>query len=442
MTGAGTRRLLPASARDLPATFWWIWFSILVNWTGGFVGPLLTLYMTGQRGYSAAQAGAVISLIGLGGVLGTIGGGAAADRFGRRTTLFAAHGWTALCMAALGLVQTGAATAVAAFAMGAGAAAARPAMQAALADVVAPEDRQRAFALNYWALNLGVAVSSVLAGVLVTQGYTLVFLADAAATALCAVLVLAKVPETRPAAARRPGPDTRAPGKGEPGASVWRDRRFLAFCLAALLFASVFQQGSTMLPIAVARDGHDPTVFTWLHALNGALIVTLQVVLTRLVRDRSRSATLVVAALLLAAGFGLTAFADGVAAYALCVVVWTFGEMLQAPAGSSEAADRAPEHLRGRYQGTYGTAWTAAAFLAPAGGGLLLDAGGPAVLWGVCAALAVAAGLIWALITGPAHERAPAGPRPGARTGDGPPSPAGPPARESRTDVDLRGQPS
>ncbi|MET9508020.1 MFS transporter [Streptomyces flavidovirens] len=440
----GSQRLLPTSARGLPSAFWWIWLSILVNWTGGFVGPLLTLYMTSERGYSAAHAGAVISLIGLGGVLGTIGGGIAADRFGRRSTLFAAHCWTAVCMTSLGLVQAGWAIAVAAFAMGAGAAAARPAMQAALADVVPPEDRQRAFALNYWALNLGVAVSSVLAGVMVTHGYVLVFVADAAATALCAVLVMAKVPETRPRTAPKGSrsAEARPQQKDANDGSVWKDRPFLAFCFAALLFACVFQQGSTMLPIVVARDGHDPTVFTWLHALNGVLIVTLQVALTRLVRERSRAGTLLAASLLLAVGFGLMAFADGVIAYALCVVIWTFGEMLQAPAGSSVAADRAPERLRGRYQGLYGTAWTAAAFLAPAGGGLLLDFGGPGVLWGVCAALAVVAGVIWAWITGPLSKLARHEFRSGVRAGNGSPSPAGSPSRESHPNTELRGQPS
>ncbi|MET9966847.1 MFS transporter, partial [Streptomyces sp. NPDC006356] len=146
-------RALPGATRGLPAAFWWIWLSILVNWTGGFAGPVLAVYLTLERGYSAYHTGLVVSLIGLGAILGTTWGGIAADRFGRRATLVFAHCWTAVSMVLVGLSASPAPLAGAALALGVGQTAARPAMQAALTDVVAPEDRQRAFALNYWALN-------------------------------------------------------------------------------------------------------------------------------------------------------------------------------------------------------------------------------------------------------------------------------------------------
>jgi MFS family permease len=120
-----------------------------------------------------------------------------------------------------------------AFAVGVGSLAARPAMNAALADVVPQADRPRAFSLNYWAVNVGVAVSAALAGLMVTQGYVLVFVADAAATALCALIVLLKVPETRPAFAPRPPREARPP--------LRIDRRFLLFLFATLAIAAVYE---------------------------------------------------------------------------------------------------------------------------------------------------------------------------------------------------------
>ncbi|MGW5088448.1 MDR family MFS transporter [Streptomyces sp. 067-1] len=395
MTGAAHRRT--AVARGLPSAFWWIWLSILVNWVGGFAGPMLALSMTAGRGYSASSAGLVLSSIGLGGIAGTFLGGALADRIGRRTTMVVAHTWTAVSMALVGLSEAAWAVTLAATAMGIGATAVRPAMQASLTDLVPPQDRQRAFALNYWALNAGGAVSAVLAGLMVSHGYTLIFLADGAATLLCAVVVLVKVPETRPPRVPKTPAATAAPLP--PTVPVHRDRPFMLFVLMTTLFAVVFKQGTSTLPVVMSGEGHSPQMYSLVSAVNGLMVVVLQIPLTRLVGQRSRSMTLLAGGVLVGWGFGLTALAGSVAMFALTVVIWTVGEILQAPAGIAVTADRAPTHRRGRYQGMYGGAWSIAAFLAPACGGRVLDEWGQTTLWTLCAVLGTTAGSGCALIT-------------------------------------------
>ena len=394
----------------LPPVFWWIWVSLLVNWAGAFTRPVLALSLTAGHGYSVSYAGFVIALIGLGGVLGTVAGGVLADRLGRRPTLVLAHVVTAVAMVALGTANGRWQLEAAAFAVGVGTLAARPAMNAALADVVPPADRPRAFSLNYWAVNVGVAASSALAGVMVTFGYTPVFVADAAATALCALVVLLKVPETRPAIVPRPRHEARPP--------LRLDRRFLLFLLATLAIASVYEQSATTLPIVMVGAGLGAWTFALVQALNGLLIVLLQIPLTRWARRHSRRAVLVASALLIGWGFGLNAFADGLLGYAVIALVWTVGEILQMPVGSAVAADRAPSRLRGRYAALYTGAWSAAALIGPVGGGWLLDRGGPGAVWLACAALGALATAGFAFSTGVKL------PREVARTGEHSPEPA------------------
>ncbi|GHG01729.1 MULTISPECIES: MFS transporter [Amycolatopsis] len=400
--------------------FWWIWVSILVNWAGAFTRPVLALSLTAGHGYPVSYAGFVIALIGLGGLLGTVAGGVLADRLGRRPTLVLAHLITAVAMVALGTAGGHWQIEVAAFAVGAGSTAARPAMNAALADVVPQAHRQRAFSLNYWAVNVGVAASSALAGVMVTYGYTLVFVADAAATALCALIVLLKVPETRPAAAPRAHREART--------RLRLDRRFVVFLLATLAIASVYEQSATTLPIVMVGAGLGAWTFGLVQSLNGLLIALLQIPLTRWGRRHSRRAILVGSALLIGWGFGLNAFAGGLPGYAVVALVWTVGEILQMPTGSAVAADRAPGSLRGRYAALYTGAWAAAALLGPLGGGWLLDSGGPASVWLACAVLGALAAAGFAFATGtktPARgwrlSRAEPGdtPQPATKTGGG-----------------------
>ncbi len=71
-----------------------------------------------------------------------------------------------------------------------------PAFVAAIIDVVPVERRSRAFNLQFWAFNLGLAGASLLAGLLAEWSYAGLFLIDAAATLVTGLLIAWKVPET------------------------------------------------------------------------------------------------------------------------------------------------------------------------------------------------------------------------------------------------------
>lgn len=201
------------SVGGLPTTFWWLWTSTLINRLGGFVVTFLALYLTVDRGYSASYAGLVASLFGLGGAIAALVGGVLTDRIGRRPTLLAAQLMTALSTAALGFADGQLMIAAVAFLVGLSSNASRPAVSAMIADLVPAADRVRAFALNYWAVNIGFGVSAAVAGLVAAHGYLTLFIADAATTLLCAFVVFAKVAESRPrttpgqapAATPRPG---------------------------------------------------------------------------------------------------------------------------------------------------------------------------------------------------------------------------------------------
>jgi hypothetical protein len=54
---------------------WYVWWGTLVNRLGGFVIPLLTIYLTTVRAESVADAGLVVSVFGLGQIGASIVGG-------------------------------------------------------------------------------------------------------------------------------------------------------------------------------------------------------------------------------------------------------------------------------------------------------------------------------------------------------------------------------
>jgi MFS family permease len=326
MTAAALRRVTRETVSGLPREFWWLWTSTLVNRLGAFVAAFMALYLTLDRGYSASYAGLVAALHGLGGVISSLGAGVMADRLGRRPTLLLAQSSTAVAVAVLGFVQHPVAIAAVAFVVGMASNASRPAVQAMIADIVRPEDRVRAFSLNFWAINLGFAVSSMAAGFIAEYSYRAGFLVEAGMTLVCAVVVFAKLPESRPERAAK------EVGEPEVGlGTVLRDRRFMGVVGLSFLVALIIQQAFVGLPVAMGRAGFAPADYGMAIAVNGVLIVVLQIPVTRFIQHRDPGRLLVVSSLLIGYGFGLTAFAGSVGVFALTVCVWTLGEIVNAP---------------------------------------------------------------------------------------------------------------
>ncbi|GLF99729.1 MDR family MFS transporter [Streptomyces yaizuensis] len=396
MSAAALRRAVRESVSGLPREFWWLWTSTLVNRLGGFVATFLVLYLTADQGHSAAYAGLVVSLYGLGGVVASLGGGVMADRLGRRPTLLIAQTSTAFSVAVLGFVHHPVAIAAVAFVVGMATNASRPAVQAMLADIVPPEDRVRAFSLNYWAINLGFAISAVAAGFIAEYSYLAGFLGEALMTLICAIFVYVKVPESRPER------ELSASGvvEPEPGLlTVLRDGRFMGVVGLSFLIALIFMQGHVGLPLAMGDDGLSTSDFGLVMALNGVLVVVLQIPVTRFIEHRDPRRLLIVSSLLAGYGFGLSAFAGSVAFYAVTVAVWTLAEIVNAPTQTGLVVRLSPVHGRGRYQGVYSLSWSVATLVAPLGAGFMIDAWGQAWLWALCAVLGTVAGAgYWALM--------------------------------------------
>ncbi|MFK0283855.1 MDR family MFS transporter [Streptomyces sp. NPDC090499] len=394
MPSAALRRAVRETVSGLPREFWWLWTSTLVNRLGAFVATYMALYLTLDRGYSASYAGLVASLNGLGGVVSSLGGGVMADRLGRRPTLLVAQGSTAAAVALLGFVRDPVAIAAVAFLVGLASNASRPAVQAMMADIVRPEDRVRAFSLNYWAINLGFAVSSMGAGFIAEVSYRAGFLIEAGMTAVCAVLVFLRLPESRPQRAAAEAAEESTVSL----LTVVRDGRYMGVVGLSFLVALIFQQGSVGLPVAMGEAGFSPADYGMAIAVNGILIVVLQIPVTRVIQYRDPRSLLVVSSLLAGYGFGLTAFAGSVGVFALTVCVWTLAEIVNAPTQTGLVVQLSPVHGRGRYQGMYTLSWSAAALIAPLLSGVVIDRFGARWLWGVCAVVGTAAALGYGLL--------------------------------------------
>ncbi|MEV1317751.1 MFS transporter [Micromonospora arborensis] len=404
------RRWWHDTAGGLPATFWYLWAGLLINRAGAFAMLFLSLYLTDVRGASVGLAGTVVGAYGAGGAAGVLLGGVLADRWGRRATLLAAHLVTAGLMVALAFSRPLLLIAALSALIGVVHSMPSPAFVAAIVDVVPAERRSRAFNLQFWAFNLGMAVASLLAGVLAEASFTALFLVDAGATLTAAAVIGWKVPETLRVAA--PAVDLQPPAPSAPTSARPRrpglhtaltDRTFLVFVGLTFVLAVLTMQTSTIMPLAMSADGLGPSAYGSVVALGGALIVIGQLFVPRLIDRHRKDVVLAASTALLALGFGVLAVADELAVYLVAAAVWTVGSMLAAPPNAQINADLAPPQLRARYQSVFYLTFPAAAFVAPTLGGVSLQHLGDRH-WLIVGGLGMVAA-VGHLLAGPPRER-------------------------------------
>jgi MFS family permease len=365
-----------------------------VNRIGYVVEPFLALYLVGPRHLTATTVGVVLACFGAGSFASQILGGYLADRFGRRFTLVLGMAGTAVCFMLLASVRDLALIAVAAVFTGLFIDLYRPALTAAVADLVPAHARPRAFALIYWTINLGVATAGILGGLLADRSYWLLFAADAVTCLAFAVIIARAVPETRPQS---------TDGQGGGYARVLTDGVAMGLFVAILLGTTVFMQQLVTLPLAVRASGLSASAYGVIYAVNPITVILAQPLVMRVV-DRLRVVpTMAASVALIGVGFGLTAFADSVPLFAVTVLIWTVGEIGFNAVGPALIVEIAPPELRGRYSGLIGTAFGAAALFGPLAGTWLFGIT-PDVLWLSCLLTGLAsAGAVLAL--GPAIAR-------------------------------------
>lgn len=371
----------------LSPVFWVLWTSTLVNRMASFVGLFLALYLRELRGLDEAAAGWFVGLWGLGSIPAASLAGLLADRVGRRATMLLGFVTGGLATAAIAVVRDPVVLGALCFFGGGLLQLVYPASNAAIADVVPPEDRRRAYGLVYWAANLGFGFGFFVAGLVPTRHIPVLFLADAATSLACAAIVAWKVPETRPAIR------SHEPMLGGL-ARVFADRAYLGFVLLHVVALTIFVQFSLALPLDMADHGVGSQKFALLMALNCLGVVAIQPALQPLLRRVDPSWLLAACSALFAVGYGLNALVSTFPLYLAGAAFWTVGEVVGFPAASALVAAMSPLELRGRYQGVFSMVWGTAWTVAPIMGGQIMHRAGARVLWWLClaAGLAVAVG--------------------------------------------------
>ncbi|HEY0165501.1 MAG TPA: MFS transporter [Jatrophihabitans sp.] len=364
----------------LPRPFWLLWLGQTLYRVGLLAPAFLVLYLQEDGLADDRTIAVIVGLFGAGVLVGGLLGGVVADLVGARRTIL----WSqpvALVTAMLFLISTDIRViGVLSLLAGVLSSVDRPAAAGLIATLVPHEQFAKAYSILLIGFNVGMSLGPVLAGVLLTVAPAGLFVLWAASSLAYASLVWWLPVDERAAAAEQEGSTLlrrTVLGLVEP----FRSRVLLVFLGLTALLAAIYLQLNSTLPLHMRSEGLTAAEIGLIIAVNAVLSVLLLPLVPRLVRGMRDEVPLALAALLVAIGFGMNAFASGIPTFVAAVVVWTAGEVLWAPMSATFLAKRAPAGRTSSYQGAFFFAWNAAFVVGGPVGITVANAWGYELLW-------------------------------------------------------------
>jgi len=331
---------------------------VFVNRLGGFIQIFLVLYLI-DHGFTQTEAGTVLGAYGMGTIVGLLIGGWISDRIGARATVIATMAITACLIPVLlyfgnhsrnAIVLSGLVAAV-----GTVSQAYRPA-SASLVGQLTPANRHvMIFAMYRLATNLGTTGAPVLGLGLVALSYDWLFWGEAAAALCFAIVAAIALPKSSDNHGGKSdegvGRESSRPAARFGYLTIIRDGRFILFLIAMFAFSLIYIQYLVTLPLAVRAAGMNDTVYGFLVALNGFVVVTCELLVTKVVQQWDNRFVSVLGLLLVAVGISLYGGLWGVAGFVVATMIWSFGEIVAGPTMAAYPARAVAPELRGRSLG-------------------------------------------------------------------------------------------
>lgn len=376
-----------AAYKGLPKMAWLLSLIILINRSGSVVLFFLVLYLTSQLDYSMSDAGCMISVYGLGSLVGSYLGGWLSDKIGvirvmKFSLILSAIGYVILSYIKSPLLIT-----LFLFIVAVVAEAFRPANSTAMALVCTPENRARGFALNRIAVNLGVTIGPAIGGFLALISYSLIFWFDAL-TCMAAAIYLIFILRNKEFTHFKIN-DDKSSGLRKP----CNDRFYIVLLLLLFFTGIIFVQLLNTWPLYLKSFYKlIENQIGILFAINGIMIIIIELPLIHSIERRSTLKIMTIGTVLFALGFGILPLSTSYLFAAITVVIWTFGEILIFPLVTGLIANRASDENRGQYMGLFSFTFSLAFVIGPALGSWIYDNIGPHQLW-------ISSGVLGLLVT-------------------------------------------
>jgi MFS family permease len=344
--------------------------------------PFITVYFGAALGNYIA--GILMTVPPIFSIIGSLLGGALADRLGRRPVMLLGASLQALMFVLFAVSPSHWIDYIAFIGIGLGGAIYRPASSAMVADLVPAENRRQIFATFITANNIGAVLGPALGAIFFFQYRQELLWTCALVLLLYLIAIFFIVHETLPHSAKSQEGSTsitrvfkeQLMGYG----IIFRDKVFLVYILAGIFALVGIMQLDLYLPVYVINNVPAQALFTWngnslmlssteifgwLVGFNGLLFVLFILPVTKWFNNWKERNIFILSSLLSGVGTFFVGLNNNIWFLFFITIIFTFGEIVRSPVTQSFISRYAPEHARGQYMGADSLQYTIGKFMAP-----------------------------------------------------------------------------
>lgn len=348
---------------NIQPNVWILSLSMFVNRSGSMVLLFTSLYFTNDLHYSIAEAGVIMSFFGVGSVLGSYTGGWLTDRKNFFDVMVFALISSGLILLLLPLVTSKIYLSAIIFSYAFCSDMFRPANAAAIAAYSTPDNRTRSVSLVRLAVNLGFSIGPAIGGFIAMYlGYKWLYVIDSCSSISAAIMLIAYLPKVN----KKKDHDQSVLKNSK--TSAYRDYNYLFFILLVMMYAVCFFQLMLSVPQYFNKECnyHEDTIGLLL-ALNGFLVVIIEMPMIALIENRKNNFTFIVwGVLCIPIAFAVLQSSGGLLIGAMVYILMiTFSEMLSMPFMMNHSLSQPVKERQGQYSALYSIAWGGGIMLAP-----------------------------------------------------------------------------
>ncbi|MDM5200798.1 MFS transporter [Fictibacillus enclensis] len=293
-----------------------------------------------------------------------------------------------------------------------------PAAEAMLIDVSTKENRKFMYSINYWAVNLSIALGSIVGGFLFKSHRFELFIAITAVSIITLYLVAYVMKESFTQTVTVTEKINVFKDMAANYQTVMKDQLFLWFCIASTLIVGIEFQMGNYISVRLEEEfvSHSVSLgdmftyhldglrmISWLRTFNTVLVVSGTILVTRWVRKYSDHKVIYTGFWMYTAGYAVLGYSNSAILLVVCIFIATIGELLYVPVKQSIMADIVNDDARSSYMAVQGLTFQVAKILGAAG----ITIGSFVPSWGMALAYLVSGMLgiyCFTKVTGPLNK--------------------------------------
>ncbi|MEB3343048.1 MFS transporter [Okeania sp.] len=349
----------------------------------GFTLFYTSIFFVNQIGLSATSVGIALGSSQISGIIGRFLGGSFSDseKFGRRKTLLLSSIISALASVFIATAHNFHTVIIGKLLLELGIGLYWPAIEAIVADLTTPTERQQAYAVATLADNIGLQLGVIGSGIIVnfTGVYRALFIVHAISSLIFTAVIYLYMKESYKPNLSELRTDKNKSING--WLQAFSDKNLIIFVVVNIFFTFYISQIHSTIPLYLSNFvlvKFSPLIISIMFTGYTALTVIFQLPVARKLSNFSHPQALIISAILWGTGFLAIGISNTVEIGHIFWVIFALSLLAIAiisytPSAAALVADFAPKSLRGIYLAINAQCWAIGFSIGPLLGGWVLD---------------------------------------------------------------------